>query len=301
MKAHTLLLVAAALAATALAAPPMTQPTPPTQEPRLVLDAAPDRCDPKCFRTSDQLAKVYPGDTTGLSELRASGSASFSRAELAKMQGSFSGPTIVVDLRQESHALINGIPITWYAPSDWGNVGKTNQEIKILESEQLQRLPATLEMHPSKDDDEGTSGPVHLEVESRRSEQEIAEQLGLGYFRLYVSDHVRPTDSEVDRFLEFVDLLPPGLWLHFHCRGGKGRTTTFLTMYDILRNAREVAFQDIIQRQMALPPHYKLLDERSQSPRHVYYQERAEFIRQFYEFARQRRIGLSWSLWQQSH
>lgn len=289
------------LVAVATASPPMSQPERPTQPARVVLDSPPNRCHPKCFRTSAQLAQAYPGDKRGLSELRASGSASFSQAELALMKEHFNGPVVVVDLRQESHALVNGEPVTWYADNDWGNLGRSNAEVKQLEQEQLSELPSSLDLSPAKADDEGTTRPFHFDVHSRQSEGEVVEALGMGYFRLYVTDHLRPSDGEVDRFLAFLDLLPPDTWLHFHCRGGKGRTTTFLALYDMLRNAHQVEFQEIVKRQMALPPTYNLLAERSQSPRHVYYQERAQFVRKFYQFARNRPAGLSWSLWSQSH
>lgn len=288
------------LVAVASASPPMSLPERPTQPARVVLDAPLNRCQPKCFRSSAQLAQAYPGDKRGLSELRASGSATFSQAELALMKENFTGPVVVVDLRQESHALVNGEPVTWYAENDWGNLGRSNAEVKELEQEQLSALPSRLDFSPAKADDEGTTRPVHFDVHSRQSEGEVVEALGMGYFRLYVTDHLRPSDGEVDRFLAFVDLLPRETWLHFHCRGGKGRTTTFLALYDMLRNAHQVDFQEIIQRQMALPPAYNLLADRSRSPRHVYYQERAQFVKQFYQFARNRTSGLSWSLWLQS-
>jgi protein-tyrosine phosphatase len=288
------------LMASALASPSMTQPQRPTQPAHLVLDAAPGRCDPQCFRTSYQLARAYPGDKRGLSELKASGSATFSQAELALMREHFMGPAVIVDLREESHALLNGEPVTWYAPSDWGNLGRSKEELTQLEPELLARVPARLELGPDPDYPVDNLTKVQLVVTSRQTEQEVVEQMGLGYFRLYVSDHLRPRDEEVDRFLEFVDLLPTGTWLHFHCRGGMGRTTTFLALYDMLRNAREVELAEIINRQMALPPRFDLLAEHRQSARRVFYEERAEFVRRFYDFARERRPGLSWRLWNMS-
>lgn len=283
------------LLACPLWAQPLAQPERPAKPPRLVLDAPPERRQPKCFRTSDQMARAYRGDGRGLASLQCSGSASFTRDELIQMQESFPGSAIVVDLRQESHALLNGLPVTWYAPSDWGNVGLSNDEARALEQEQLDSLAGSVQLSADKDDEEGSGHPLRLEINSRQTEEELAEELGLGYFRLFVSDHLRPRDEEVDSFVEFVDELPPGTWLHFHCRGGKGRTTTFMAMYDMLRNARQVSLEDILGRQMVLEPRYDLLADRSHSPRAVYYRERADFVRRFYDFARQRQPDQSWS------
>jgi protein-tyrosine phosphatase len=275
----------------------MTVPARPAQPPRLVLDSGPERQQPKLFRTSAQLAARHGGDVRGLAELRISGSASFSKNELTQMRESFEGPAIVVDLRQESHALVNGLPVTWYGPSDWDNVGRSNREVERRERELLQAMPELVQLSPVKEDDEGFQQPVQLQVRSLQTEEELAEELGLGYFRLFVTDHLRPSDREVDRFLTFVDHLAPGTWLHFHCRGGKGRTTTFMVLYDMLRNAGQVSFDEIVARQQALPPNYALLNVRPQSPRHVYYQQRADFVREFYTFSQQREAGQSWSQW----
>ena len=39
------------------------------------------------------------------------------------------------------------------------------------------------------------------------------------------------------------------LGYHFHCKEGIGRTTTFMIMYDIMKNYKEVSLNDIIKRQ----------------------------------------------------
>jgi hypothetical protein len=80
----------------------------------------------------------------------------------------------------------------------------------------------------------------------------VAIELGLEYLRLPTTDHVRPRDSEVDEFVRFALDLAPGTWLHFHCRGGDGRTTTFFVMHDIMHNAPEVSVEDILKRQHLL-------------------------------------------------
>lgn len=274
----------------------MTQPQP-TEPAVLVMDAAPKRAGVRNYRTCAQLAEAFSGDKRGLAELRASGSGAFSRAEMARMLHDWTGPVTVVDLRQETHALINGLPVTWYAPTDWGNVGKSNSEVWRLENEQIASTDHVLQLGPVKGDENAIKDMLHIEVERIESEEDVVHDLGLGYLRLYVTDHLRPTDAEVDRFVHFVDEMPEDMWLHFHCRAGKGRTTTFLAMLDMLENAEQVSFNDILARQAALPPNYHLLDTRPRSPRHVYYQQRADFLREFYKFARDRKPAQTWSEW----
>ncbi len=56
----------------------------------------------------------------------------------------------------------------------------------------------------------------------------------------------------VNYFIDFVKNQPKDSWLHFHCKEGIGRTTTFLIMYDIMKNHKDVNLNDIIKRQVLL-------------------------------------------------
>lgn len=53
-------------------------------------------------------------------------------------------------------------------------------------------------------------------------------------------------------FITFVNNQPENSWLHFHCKAGIGRTTTFMIMYDIMKNCNDVSLYDIITRQVIL-------------------------------------------------
>ena len=216
------------------------------------------------------------------------------------MTESFCGPAVIVDLRQESHGWINGAPVTWLAQGDAANLGKTPAEAAERERSLLQDLTvrATVEV-ALIDADDSPSHPQELAVESVQSEEELVRSLGLGYHRLYVTDHLRPSDQEVDGFLQFVAALAPGTWLHFHCRGGKGRTTTLLAMYDMLRNADRVSCEEVMARQAAAHPCYDLRDLHSSSSGHLSYRERLDFLQVFHVFARERKKGCAgaWSDW----
>jgi hypothetical protein len=77
---------------------------------------------------------------------------------------------------------------------------------------------------------------------------------GTTYLRLAVPDHAMPEgDALVDQFVAAM-VEHQGKWFHFHCRGGKGRTTTFMSLYDALMNADLLAegklgWRDVVNRQ----------------------------------------------------
>jgi hypothetical protein len=56
------------------------------------------------------------------------------------------------------------------------------------------------------------------------------------YVRIPVTDHCGPSESALAglRARIPVSTSPADAWVHFHCHGGDGRTTTFLALYDML-------------------------------------------------------------------
>jgi hypothetical protein len=225
----------------------------------------------------------------GLESLQASGSAQFSenglQAILARLKTS--QPIIIVDLRQESHGYVNGIAISWYADHDASNVGKTLAEIEADELARLQNLVQqkniTIQDVSRKEEDiikEAT--PISITVEKVATEKELTQGFKIGYFRIPVTDHLPPTKEDVNRFLTFVQSLPEGAWLHFHCEAGDGRTTTFLSLYDMIRNGKNVSFDDIIERQYLLGG-INLADivEKS-SWKYPHEVDRLNFLKEFY-------------------
>ena len=47
-----------------------------------------------------------------------------------------------------------------------------------------------------------------------------------------------PSSDALNRFVKLCVSLNPGDWVHCHCHGGDGRTTTFLTLFDMVRWAK---------------------------------------------------------------
>ncbi len=254
---------------------------------------------------------ALPGSFRRVEWLRASGSAQFSEKELLEVKKNISGvKAILVDLRQESHGFINGLPVSWYGEKNWANAGKSVEEVLQLEQKELSELAATQQaiVYSKLKKDKSSGGLVSavsmaVPIEVVVSEEQIARQNEMGYFRLAITDHCRPDDESVERFVEFVRMLPPDSWLHMHCEAGHGRTTTFLTMYDMLKNAKHESFAAIIARQRNIGGIDLLAAEEERGWRLEKDQERERFIRRFYEYcqANDDQYSLKWTVWSQTH
>jgi hypothetical protein len=90
------------------------------------------------------------------------------------------------------------------------------------------------------------------------TEQDLVRSLSVParrwlYWRIYAADFHAPPDEAVDQFVALIKTVPANSWLHFHCAGGDGRTTTFMTMADMMRNAKTTAYDVILRRQESLP------------------------------------------------
>lgn len=282
-----------------------------SKEPVLKVDRQDVTQLPRNFRTSNDAFKSLPKDGTmpsrvGMNELHESGSSIFSELEFQEVMKKLPGKVIVVDLRQESHGYLNGTAVSWFGENNWGNDGKSLAEVKVIErkllDEALQQSPVSIHKYNDANDTLGEA--FSLEVSSVRTEEEMVKAHGAGYFRLALSDHFRPDDDKVDEFIAFYKALPKDAWLHFHCYAGQGRTTTFMAMYDILRNAKKVSFDDIMERQALIG----LVDLRDVPPskknwKRKAYTERAQFIKHFYDYVKQSPDTLpqSWSDWAKKH
>lgn len=272
--------------------------------PRLIMDVPQlDQLRLRNFRSVTSPLKAKPGgkapSAVGLSGLRMSGSAEFSVPAWKELLGKVPREgLVVVDLRQESHGLLNdSIPVSWYGKHDWANRGDDPAEVQALESRDLSDLRAAGKAVLWTKD--GKTPPVNLTVTSAGTEKALVEGSSVRYVRFAVPDHVKPDDGTVDDFVSMVRALPPGAWLHFHCEAGDGRTTTFMAMTDMLRNARDVSLDDILARQFLLGG-LNLRDLRSPSSwQHPLFAARLEFLKSFYEFARAggATSGTSWSEW----
>ena len=267
---------------------------------------------PRNFRTTDDELKANSGEkipaNTGLADLRASGGGEFTADGFKLLLGRTRGRATVFDLRQETHIFVNGLPVSWFAKNDWANVGRSYNEIQADEAARVKSLkPGTkIVVHPGaaiKKPGITSSPPENVTVGQASTERDIVAANNAAYVRLTVTDHARPLDEEVDRFILAARTLPENGWAHFHCEAGRGRTTTFMVLYDMLRNANRVSLKDIAHRQQLLGHDYDVL--RPAAPgdwKAPYTEDRIAFIRVFYEYARANPGGRPqlWSEWLKS-
>ena len=275
------------------------------------IDLTLDKTLPRNFRTTDELLKTNDGkapSSVGLPDLHASGSGEFTADNLKLLLTRMHGPVTIFDLRQETHIFINGLPASWYATRDWANVGRTQTEIEKAEATWIQSLGPGSEIairpgHPVKHGNADSVVPQQVTVKKASIERDLVSAAGTGYVRVAVTDHTRPLDEVVDRFIVAVRAIPDNAWAHFHCEAGLGRTTTFMVLYDMLRNATRVSLEDIVRRQAILGYGYDVLQPAGPGNwKAPYMAERAEFIRVFFEYARANPNGRPrlWSEWLKS-
>lgn len=288
-------------------------PVRPASSPVLIwdIDLRLARTLPRNFRTTDDPLKASDGktpSTTGLVDLHASGSGEFTADNLKLLLMRMHGPVTIFDLRQETHIFVNGLPVSLFATRDWANVGRSQTEVEKDEAAWVQSLGPGSEIavrpgHPVKKGNADSVVPKQVIVKEASIERDLVSSAGASYGRVAVTDHTRPLDDAVDRFILAVRALPENAWAHFHCEAGLGRTTMFMVLYDMLRNATRVSLEDIVRRQKLLGYDYDVL--RPVGPgnwKAPYIEDRIAFVRVFYDYARANPNGRPqlWSEWLKS-
>ncbi|MBA4118756.1 MAG: phosphatase [Candidatus Puniceispirillum sp.] len=297
----------------------ITTQVPDKGQPLVVVDAQDNtNLMPSQFRTSSdnfapalirkELAKQYTlPSRKGLDQLNFSASAQFSESSLRNLINVTGQDLCIVDLRLESHGFGGGHAVSLYAPQNAINQGFSPQVALQREEAFLAELertdPAFLRLIMDKDDGQICAG---AKVVSKfcpvESEEALVARHGVGYVRFATLDHARPSDEVVDAFVAFVTQAPARTKLHFHCRAGKGRTTQFLALYDMLKNAKNVSFEDIVTRQHLIggSPLTNISDDEEVSWKKQLSQERLAFLKAFYLYAKDPG-GYGVTTWSQWH
>jgi hypothetical protein len=252
---------------------------------------------------------------TGLKELNMSGSAQFSVKQFQEMlntleaYGFSPNHILIVDLRGEPHAFINDYPIMWYVVPAWWTFSDPVMLVIANEKKRLDSLSMGQLISLNKIVQKDHLGQPEVidvftdKVASLKTEAQVVQEAGAHYVRIAVTDHMRPEDKDVDQFLNLVKVLPHGIWVHFHCHGGHGRTSTFMIMYDIIRNP-ELSLNDIIDRQVELGSvDLRHVSHHKGPIRFADHKDRFHFIRLFYQFvhAPDGYGKVSWSKWIMQH
>jgi protein-tyrosine phosphatase len=224
-----------------------------------------------------------------LKDLAASGSAQFTEAGLLTLKEKFTKMSLmIVDLRRESHGFVDTLPVSWMLwPNNWSNAGWTVEQISDDEEKRLGILRheknITVEK-VTKERGEMIRTEMAVTVTSAHTESNSAARDGVGYIRVPVADHKAPELEQINQLITLYKTKPPSGWLHFHCKGGKGRTTVFLTMWDMLHNAKKDSFDVILKREAEFSGY------NFQEPKNKLYipefQKRMKVLQAFYDYCK---------------
>ena len=270
---------------------------------------------PRNYRSSNDVFKVpeklnkevdltYIPSRKGLDSLYISGSAQCSQLEfnqlMTKLKTMAKGPVYIIDLRQESHGLLNGNGVSWYGDRDWSNINKTYDQIIVDEKTRLKATLNKKTVLSVLDDDKKAADPQLEKITSALTEEEVVKNAGVNYFRITATDHIWPSPENIDRFMNFVKTLPQNSWLHFHCQAGEGRTTAYMVMYDMMKNP-DVSLKDIVYRQYLIGGQYTMFTGSGKNSwKNDYYAEKARIIPQFYRYVQENAVNgfkVRWSQW----
>jgi predicted protein tyrosine phosphatase len=220
----------------------------------VLLDAPGHHALPANFRTVLDPFRVEDGEPTpskaGFKKLRASGSAQFSAKGLEAIIAKLDVKKLaIVDLRQESHGHVNDMALSWHEKGNGANQGKNLRAVQKTEDRLLKKAAAKNKIRMKNDRSQSSKiVTVHRAV----NEQLLTKNYDLQYLRIPVQDNCGPTAEDINRFIDFVKQMPKGTWIHFHCKLGYGRTTTFMAIYDMLCNAKKVSLTDIRDRHLLI-------------------------------------------------
>lgn len=249
---------------------------------------------------------------TGLATLFISGSVSPTLQNLLWLKRHYGQDrrVFLIDLRQETHLYINGLPVSIFDRRDQINWGKSPNDIQEQEQAWKERIlpnkKITLNhMGMPVDGFKVPETSFTLAIKSVHLEKTAASMANLQYHRIEVPDYHPPSPAHVDAFLGILKNLPEHYWLHFHCAGGKGRTTTFLAMTDIIHNHKDVSLNDIVKRQ-AFSAGIDLMDDsveslKNQPWKQEYKTARKEFIQLFYRYAAEAYPQKTFTTWLAGH
>lgn len=210
----------------------------------------------------------------------------------------------VLDLRGETHGLIDGNVFMYWVPNNCVNESIPTEEVIGIEADLLAGLKEldTVAMYQTVEWNAAFDLPMlTYEKPEIMTEEELVTSKGATYVRFADTNHFRPDDHEVDLFVDFMKDLPADEWLFMHCYAGEGRTTCFMVMTDIFKNYKVASFDDIAARQGLIGP----VDVRTEvvTTGKSHYKKKASverriFLQQFYQYATDTDFtGQTWTEW----
>lgn len=196
------------------------------------------------FNNIDQLEKL-PRNFRDLEEfnLQASASAQFTEDELAFLCQKYRNKKlIIVDLRYEYHGFVDGNIVSYK------NINSEESTTNNFSFNHSQEKTILLEMNKNKP---FLTKSNEIEI---LTEEQLCQKHNCQYYRFALKDHTFPTPTQLEEIIDFLKKIEqnPNNKIHIHCAAGRGRTAIFLAIYDIFKNHRLVAIEEIFKRHAKL-------------------------------------------------
>lgn len=182
-------------------------------------------------------------------ELNISGTAQFRPSQIDNIKVAINDSKItVVDLRQESHGFLDDSPISYYSFYQLINSNLNSSETEKSEEVDLSRLPLAANIPIFR-----VTGEYLESIKATiiLNEKSLCNNYGLGYKRFAVRDNSIPTPEIVDDFIVFLNSIDKNTHLLFHCDAGDGRTTMFMSMYQMMKNENNLSLSTILNDQIS--------------------------------------------------
>ncbi|MBU3108225.1 fused DSP-PTPase phosphatase/NAD kinase-like protein [Clostridium gasigenes] len=200
------------------------------------------------IRRDNNSKTPLPNRFRNLKDLNISGSAQFNPSQLKNIIETLNNNELyIIDLRQESHGFINTTPINFYNREKLLNKDFTTSDTLVAEKKDLDSIKIGSEVNISNKD-----GKVidTITAEKVFSEETLVKENNVFYERFAVRDGGIPTLEVTDDFVDFVKNKTPNSHLHFHCKAGQGRTTTFMSLYQMMNNKDNLPLDAILKHQL---------------------------------------------------
>lgn len=201
------------------------------------------------FLVLDRITKKQiPPRFRAIRDLNMSGSAQFTPTQLSNIVKQINMPNIyIIDLRQEPHGFINDFAVSYRNSNKYQYKGLNSEEVLELQESLFGDIKTGEEVKIYR-----KSGMLNstIDVESVSLEPDVSKANNVNYKLFAVKDGTIPTPEIVDTFVDFIKNRPSDAHLHFHCKEGQGRTTTFMALYHMMIDTKNLSLEQILSEQI---------------------------------------------------
>lgn len=218
---------------------------------------------PSNFRT------LYKNPIIGGLPLRTSGSAQPTPSQMEHLiyyirtlMNDVNFPLYIVDLRLEPHGYVDDKLIQIHDEGIWealdpDDADAYNDQAFTTLKHQGNLLIYTdikkIERQRLANDDFTIDDPLHRIQTEKDVVKNLSARYGnVHYVRLPVMDHNAPQIKVFECFLAFMKTLPKNAWVHFHCAAGRGRTSTFLLLYHMIKGKPKDTIETLFQKHKSM-------------------------------------------------